>query len=378
MEISNIYKKPLLSVDDFNNSEILYNEKEDTKGTKSIINIFPYTKDTSIEINKDIISTRKIIKIKDCYMVNYGLFDKHFNIYSYSVRRRIENKKNILLTSPKDDIIIPYTGSKYVFFKKKVRTQLYENIKKNNILYIDETIFYFPIYKAYGHFLFETLGRFWVLDHIPIKKLISNIDNKKWVLDLIKPFGFYEKDIIFANNVPIKIEKLIYSSQISTTGRFFSKDIFNIFKKITNYYEDTSKKYYDKIYLSRKNIHKRSLINENEVEEIFIKHGYTIIYPELLSIRKQINIILNANHIAGPIGSQIHNILFSTKIKNPHLLILAPEDFDIKNYLLINHAYNISNNFIFGKKIKDGDVVNTDWSINIAFIEKYLKSLNKK
>lgn len=130
MEISNIYKKPLLSVDDFNNSEILYNEKEDTKGTKSIINIFPYTKDTSIEINKDIISTRKIIKIKDCYMVNYGLFDKHFNIYSYSVRRRIENKKNILLTSPKDDIIIPYTGSKYVFFKKKLEHNYMKILKK--------------------------------------------------------------------------------------------------------------------------------------------------------------------------------------------------------------------------------------------------------
>lgn len=376
MEISNIYKKALLSVDYFNNSEVLYNEKENTKSTKSIINTFPYTKDIPIEINKDIINTRKIIKIKDCYMINYGLFDNNLNLYSSSVRRRIENKKNILLTSPKDDIIIPYTGSKYVFFKKKVRTQLYNSIIEKKILYTDETVFYFPIYKAYGHFLFETLGRFWVLDHIPIKKLISNVDNKKWVLDLIKPFGFSEKNIIFTNNTPIKIEKIIYSSQLSTTGRFFSKDIFNIFKKITNYYEDNSKKYYDKIYLSRKNIHKRSLINESEVEETFKKHGYMIIYPETLSVKQQINIILNASHIAGPIGSQIHNILFSTKIKSPHLLILAPENFDIKNYLLINNAYKISNNFIFGKKIKDGDVVNTDWSINIEHIEKYLKSLN--
>lgn len=73
-----------------------------------------------------------------------------------------------------------------------------------------------------------------------------------------------------------------------------------------------------KLYLSRSKLGRdgtasdfREITNEPEIETVFADHGYTIVHPQDLSMREQIDLYLRARVMAGPNGSALHNCIFS-------------------------------------------------------------------
>ncbi len=50
----------------------------------------------------------------------------------------------------------------------------------------------------------------------------------------------------------------------------------------------------------------RTFINEEEVEALFQKMGYCIVFPETIDLSEQLSILANADYIAGFIGSFFH------------------------------------------------------------------------
>jgi capsular polysaccharide biosynthesis protein len=66
----------------------------------------------------------------------------------------------------------------------------------------------------------------------------------------------------------------------------------------------------NRIYVSRLNSKQRSLSNEKQVQEIFVKHGFTPIVFEELSYREGAFIFANADVIAGPSGAALARLLF--------------------------------------------------------------------
>ena len=63
----------------------------------------------------------------------------------------------------------------------------------------------------------------------------------------------------------------------------------------------------------------RNVTNEDELQAIFVKHGFEVIYPATLSFREQIAIFNEAECVAGPHGSAFVNVLFckqGTKVIN--------------------------------------------------------------
>jgi Glycosyltransferase 61 len=74
-----------------------------------------------------------------------------------------------------------------------------------------------------------------------------------------------------------------------------------------------------RIYIARTNKMNRKLINEEELIEIFVKHGFEIVYPENYSFEDQINLFNSAEAIAGPAGAAFSNLIFcqsGTKVIN--------------------------------------------------------------
>lgn len=66
-----------------------------------------------------------------------------------------------------------------------------------------------------------------------------------------------------------------------------------------------------KIYLSRSHFHYRTSLNETYYEDFFSRRGFTIIYPETLSIEEQIAYIAGADEVVTTMGSMAHLLLFA-------------------------------------------------------------------
>jgi capsular polysaccharide biosynthesis protein len=50
----------------------------------------------------------------------------------------------------------------------------------------------------------------------------------------------------------------------------------------------------------------RRVSNEEEVEQLFIRHGFQIVYPEKLNFDEQVKLIANTSVLAGFEGSAMH------------------------------------------------------------------------
>jgi capsular polysaccharide biosynthesis protein len=68
----------------------------------------------------------------------------------------------------------------------------------------------------------------------------------------------------------------------------------------------------DRIFISRR-IAKRACRNAAEVEELFVRHGFTLVYPEDLPLADQVAMFRRADVIAGFAGSGLFNTCFVTE-----------------------------------------------------------------
>ncbi|WP_017210493.1 glycosyltransferase family 61 protein [Clostridium beijerinckii] len=78
-----------------------------------------------------------------------------------------------------------------------------------------------------------------------------------------------------------------------------------------------------KIYISRRNSYNPRLENQDIIEQIFIEHGYEIIYPEFMSFADKLKIFSEAEFIAGPFGAGFTNIIFANK--NAKIICMQPK-----------------------------------------------------
>lgn len=77
----------------------------------------------------------------------------------------------------------------------------------------------------------------------------------------------------------------------------------------------------DKIFISRgESTSTRGCQNQDDVEQFFRDQGYSIIYPELLSLPQQINLFRNAKHICGFGGSAMYNLVFAVNAERVGVL----------------------------------------------------------
>jgi hypothetical protein len=65
------------------------------------------------------------------------------------------------------------------------------------------------------------------------------------------------------------------------------------------------------VYLSRRNIRYRPLVNEEEIEALFLARGFRSVRPEQLDLETTIDVFSRPACVAGPYGSAYHNMVFS-------------------------------------------------------------------
>ncbi|MGI5845738.1 MAG: glycosyltransferase 61 family protein [Alphaproteobacteria bacterium] len=106
----------------------------------------------------------------------------------------------------------------------------------------------------------------------------------------------------------------------------------------------TDKSLPNKIYLSRTKLGYNETFGEKTIENIFAKNGFTIIYPEQLSLEKQIQLMKAAQTIAGVSGTALHLSLFAQNgIK---LICIHKRNYILKMQILIDKLKNINGTYI--------------------------------
>ncbi len=182
------------------------------------------------------------------------------------------------------------------------------------------------IMTHYGHFILETLSTFHPLiednayDYFVFHAFDRQIDTHQlpqFIVEAFQSFGISLEKIIIVDRL-LQFESLLVSKRLVKLNHSIQADMLDVYKHLSeslfiqNHNRENKRQL--KLYLSRvKNSHKsinRAILNEIVIEELLKQRGFTIVYLESLSIRKQLEILNQAELIVGFSGSALHNCVF--------------------------------------------------------------------
>lgn len=189
-------------------------------------------------------------------------------------------------------------------FLEKVETDMFRpKFPVEPLARVSEPCFYFDgeIVDHYGHFITEILSRLWCFKDIDLKnfRFITSLNNLEWSF-FLRPFNVKATAILRITH-PVQVDDLFIANQGIVLGRWMSPKTFSVYNHIAKYYiNDTNKTGPSRIYVSRTKLKGlRNLVNELEIEDLFKRKGFQIIYPETMSFYEQINVFSEASIVAG-------------------------------------------------------------------------------
>lgn len=133
-----------------------------------------------------------------------------------------------------------------------------------------------------------------------------------------------------------------------------------------------------RIWISRKQqlkVGQRRLLNEHEIETLFLEHGFEAVYPKSLSFLEQIELFSQAEMIVGPGGSALMNIVFAPA--GAKTLILTKNHPQVNFHYFTNIAQIIGQSiaYVCGESVKNMGVLGfeTDFQVDINAVKQALR-----
>ncbi|OXS30244.1 MAG: hypothetical protein BCS36_05535 [Desulfovibrio sp. MES5] len=217
----------------------------------------------------------------------------------------------------------------------------------------------FTSYPVYGHWLLEALTSLWAHAHVqrlagnaPVRLLLSPMANIPDYMKLFaEPFGITDYDFYYPSR-RMRLDRIFIPTKSYMHMAYVSEVAKKMWQHVVNYYlPDATMDPIEKIYLSRRHIKARRLENEQEIERFFEQQGFTVIESQNLSLANQICLFAHAARIAGPVGSAVHNVVFSQNPQQLKTLFLGPEDYtSFSAIAVIEQAYGRKAYFVQGSE----------------------------
>jgi hypothetical protein len=190
--------------------------------------------------------------------------------------------------------------------------------------YIDSECLYGGIINfQYGHFIIESLSRFrsfHKFESLPIIFMVPNATVKcamelpKYILEIFEILNVSLQRILLIREDTL-IKKLIISKVGARHWDYLSTEhqqALAMQVKSTLSQENTSERR-RKVYLSRSelslNSHGNIICCEAEFENYLRIEGFTVIYPEKLTVKEQIQIFCSAKEVVGFLSSAFHTLI---------------------------------------------------------------------
>lgn len=114
-----------------------------------------------------------------------------------------------------------------------------------------------------------------------------------------------------------------------------------------------------RIFFSRSRIAARKMVNEAEIEGIFAARGFDVIHPELLPVPDQIRLAKDAEMIAGPGGSAMHNLVFSPPETKAMIICSSHWFVNIDRYISKTDGQFA---YVVGQPLARSDVHSREWN----------------
>lgn len=219
--------------------------------------------------------------------------------------------------------------------------------------YIDKDVIYIGfLINTFGHTFTDNLSRLWFLTTEKARELIRGGAILAYTTEYNHPLSDISLEILKIAGIdisgalhishPCRFRSItIPDNSIFSEpqGRVFTKEFEDILTKVAGAVGCKSPTP-AKIYLSRYKFSKNRPVNrrreygEKALENIFRALGYTIIYPERLSLQEQINLAQNCTHLAATEGSVAHISIFCKK--GTKLILLLKAIYSNEHQLMIN------------------------------------------
>ncbi len=224
------------------------------------------------------------------------------------------------------------------------------------------------IRNHYGHFLIDGMSKIWPLFHEEYYKeaviAIFTPGRTRFMEDILRYVGVVfngdevgekQDDATYRNILDLNtiegavyFDKVIVPEQSYVVGKVIYKEYYDTFQKISGLVRK-SPNAPKKVYLSRSHLVKRNRNREyggKYVDSLLERAGYTVLYPEEMSIAEQIGIYSVVDELISPDGSIAHNILWCRPQTRQRII----------QRLKIENSHQILINSLIGNPVKNIDV----------------------
>lgn len=226
--------------------------------------------------------------------------------------------------------------------------------------------------RHFGHFLTEVLPRLWAAEFLDLddtRLLIEKRQFRPWMLEHLSAFGF-GPDQVTLFEAPVQCEELVVARQGCVLGRYFHPLVQPLSRRIAAFHGGPGEGP-RRIYLSRRGISQRRLLNEERIEEIAQRAGFTPVRPETLPVGEQIRLFAGATHLVWPVGSNGYNALFAPQ--GPRKLVLRSAAFRNHVDVTLNAAIGGEVSYVEGEAADPAENPMTgSWQLDPDFFAEAL------
>jgi hypothetical protein len=175
--------------------------------------------------------------------------------------------------------------------------------------HLDAAVFGGYLYDHYGHFLLESLARLWVpaaAAPAPVVWIAAWTESlTPWmheVLDLLGVDG--RRHVVTSASGPLAVDQLLIPDAGFEFGGWMHPWLAQRLATVEYRTGGT-----DHLWLSRsRRVPISGLDEEVELEERLEAEGWTIVHPEDLTVREQVDVLAGAVHVSGLEGSAFHTL----------------------------------------------------------------------
>lgn len=204
--------------------------------------------------------------------------------------------------------------------------------------------------RHFGHIMTEQLSRMWAWSvakqHHPDLKALLPLPGGH------NELGSFEREVLAAAGVPeddfvspkgvLRVERLLSATPMLVNPSYVHPELVDVWRRagvqLIKKAESrgTEREWPAKVFISRRSNYKRACHNLPEVEEFFIRHGFTVVYPEDYDVAEQAMIFDRAELLAGFAGSAMFSLIFCAEPKR--VILISSESYTARNEYMMAFA----------------------------------------
>jgi hypothetical protein len=223
----------------------------------------------------------------------------------------------------------------------------------------------------FGHMLLEVVPTLLLMDQAPDQSLaITSAPITPNTRAMFEQMGV-AADRIRKLDAPVRCAEVYYCQPLMRLSGGSHPLLADAFARLAQLGAQGTVTPLERVFFSRARVSKRRLEQEQQVEDLFARYGFTIVHPETLKIADQIRLVANATMLAGLGGSAMH-LCAMARPETPVLIIQTvhmPQHVDMSI-----HDPGRRLGYVFGESVDLSQKIGGGWTVDVADVEAGIKA----